>query len=294
MSETNSFLGSARRQRQLKRAIQMTIAVLAIIYALFPIVWLVSASIDPRNSLNQQQLIPPNASFENYRTLLTSELHPFKRWMWNSIKVSTIASVLSVFITAISAYAFSRFRFTGRRSLLMTVFLVQVFPTMLTFVAIFLIVQEIGKIVPWLGLNTHAGLILIYLGGVMGINVWLMKGFFDTVPKDLDESAMMDGASQWQTFYYVILPLVRPIMAVIAILTFIGTYGDFLLPQIILQDKEQYTLAVGLIIFARQQFSQNWGTFAAGSLMGAVPIVIIYLFVQDYIVSGLTQGSVKG
>ncbi|MBK8432025.1 MAG: sugar ABC transporter permease [Chloroflexi bacterium] len=289
-----SLISSKRNQHLVWRVVQYTVAVLVIAYCVFPIVWIFSASIDPRNSLQTAQLIPPNASFRNYEFLLTNTTQPYLRWMLNSIKVSSIASVLSVFITALSAYAFSRFRFAGRRTLLLVTFLLQVFPSSLMIVAMFLLLKDFGDVVPALGLNSHAGLILVYLGGVLGINVWLMKGILDTVPRALDESAKIDGATDWQIFWLVILPLIRPIMIIIAILTFVGTWADFLLPQILLQDTQQFTLAVGLIIFARQQFAQNWGVFSAGALMGAVPTIIIYLLVQDYIVSGLTSGAVKG
>lgn len=289
-----SLIASKRNQHLIWRVVQYTVAVLVIAYCVFPIVWIFSASIDPRNSLQTATLIPPNASFRNYEYLLTNTTQPYLRWMWNSIKVSSIASVLSVFITALSAYAFSRFRFAGRRTLLLVTFLLQVFPSSLMIVAMFLLLKDFGDVIPALGLNSHAGLILVYLGGVLGINVWLMKGILDTVPRALDESAKIDGATDWQIFWLVILPLIRPIMIIIAILTFVGTWADFLLPQILLQDTQQFTLAVGLIIFARQQFAQNWGVFSAGALMGAVPTIIIYLLVQDYIVSGLTSGAVKG
>jgi ABC-type maltose transport system permease subunit len=294
MSNSVFISPSYRRQKQIRRALQVLLTLVALFFAFFPIVWIFSASLDPRNSLSTQNLIPPNASFANYINLLNDPLTPFMLWLWNSLKVATITSILAVFITALSAYAFSRFRFRGRRKLLLGVFLVQVFPTVLAFVAIFLIVQAIGFNIPWLGLNSHAGLILVYLGGVMAINIWLMKGFFDTVPRDLDESAMMDGASQWQAYWHIILPLVRPVLAVVGILTFIGVYNDFLLAQILLQDKDQFTLAVGLVTFARQQFGNKWGLFAAGALMGSVPIIVIYLFLQDFIVGGLTTGAVKG
>jgi arabinogalactan oligomer / maltooligosaccharide transport system permease protein len=153
---------------------------------------------------------------------------------------------------------------------------------------------QLGTYVPGMGLNTHGGLILIYLGGAMGINVWLMKGFFDSIPREIDESAMVDGASHWQAFWYLIFPLVRPILIVVGILTFIGTYGDFLLARIMLKSSDKFTVMVGLYNFTQQQFAQNWGPFAAGAIMAALPIVIIYLVLQDHIVSGLTQGSVKG
>jgi len=157
-----------------------------------------------------------------------------------------------------------------------------------------LLLQEIGHYIPSFGLNQHGGLILVYLGGAMGINTWLMKGFFDSIPRELDESAMIDGASHWRTFWKIIVPLVRPILAVVGILTFIGTYGDYLFALLLIKDKDLYTLAVGLSIFIGDQYSQKWGVFAAGALLGAIPIVVMYLLLQDFIVGGLTQGAVKG
>lgn len=285
---------SRTRQRKLKRLLCLVIGILAIVYALFPAVWIFSASLDPLNSLATQRLIPRTPSLKNYADLLSDPMNPFPHWIWNSSKVSTITSVLSVFLTSLGAYAFSRFRFRGRQSLLATLLLVQVFPNMLAMVALFLIVQQVGKYIPAMGLDSHGGLILVYLGGVLGGSVWLVKGFFDSIPRDLDESAMIDGASRWQVFWHVILPLVRPMLVVIGILTFIGTYGDFLLARVLIKSKEQYTLAVGLSMFIGGRYTVKWGLFAAGALMGAIPIVVIFLLVQNWIVSGLTRGAVKG
>jgi len=267
---------------------------LALFYALFPIIWIVSASLDPRNSLVNLGLIPQGATLSHYETLLSSDIHPFTRWLWNSIKVSTITMVLSVLVSTFAAYAFSRFRFRGRDATLLTVFLIQVFPNSLTIVATFLLIQEIGNYIPSLGLNSHGGLILVYLGGALGINTWLMKGFFDSVPRDLDESAMIDGASNWLIFWRILFPLVRPILAVVGILTFISTYNDYIIALTLLKNTQQQTLAVGLNLFLGEQFSQQWGVFAAGALIGAIPIVVLYLVMQDYIVGGLTAGAVKG
>ncbi|MBE3119929.1 MAG: ABC transporter permease subunit, partial [Candidatus Atribacteria bacterium] len=174
------------------------------------------------------------------------------------------------------------------------ILLINVFPGLLALVATFLMISQLGDVVPSLGLNTHASLILVYLGGAMGINIWLMKGYLDTVPHDIDESAMVEGATDWQIFSKLILPLLRPILIVIAIINYIGTYGEFVLARVILKSTEQYTLMVGLQIFSGAQFQQRWGVFAAGALMGALPIMIIYLVLQDQIVGGLTQGAVKG
>jgi ABC-type maltose transport system permease subunit len=294
VSLTKQLAAERRRKKQGQLALRLVVIALAMIFALFPILWIISASLNPSNSLSGQGLVPENASFKNYDRLLNNNVHPFLKWMWNSVKLATITSVLSVLVSALSAYSFSRFRFSGRRNMLLIVFLVQVFPNSLTMVATFLLVQEIGNYIPSLGLNAHGGLILVYLGGAMGINTWLMKGFFDSIPRELDESAMIDGASHWRTFWQVIVPLVRPILAVVGILSFIGTYGDYLIALLLIKDKDLYTLAVGLSIFIGDQYSQKWGVFAAGALLGAIPIVIMYLLLQDFIVGGLTQGAVKG
>lgn len=294
LSSVQEFWASTSHQRRILLVLRLVVAVVAIAYALFPAIWIISASLNPTGSLANQKFIPENASLENFGELLNDPLHPFLLWLWNSIKISSIVSVLAVFMIALSAYAFSRFRFRLRESLLLSIFLVQVFPNSLTIVGLFLLLQQIGNYIPSLGLNSHGGLILVYLGWVMGINVWLMKGFFDSVPRDLDESALVDGATHWQCFRYLILPLVRPILAVVGILTFIGTFNDFILARVLLQSTEEFTLMVGLYLFVSDQFAQNWGVFAAGALMAGVPIVILYLLLQDQIVSGLTQGAVKG
>lgn len=285
---------SQKRSRSIKLVASYLIAVLAIIFAIFPILWIFSASLNPSSSMATQEFIPPSASLENYKELLTDPLHPFTLWLWNSIKISGITTFLAVFMIAITAYAFSRFRFRARRPLLLTILLIQVFPNLLAMVALFLMLQQIGAYYPTFGLNSHGGLILVYLGTVMGINIWLMKGFFDSIPRDIDESAAVDGATHWQTFWYLIFPLVRPVMVVVGILVFVGTFNEFVLANVLLRDTQQFTLMVGLYIFVTQNFAQSWGIFAAGALIGALPIIAIYIIFQDQIVGGLTRGAVKG
>ncbi len=200
---------------------------------------MISASINPTGNLATQTLIPKNAGFDNYRTLLTSKEFPFWTWFWNSIKISSITSILSLAITTIAAYAFSRFRFRGRVTMLKGILLINVFPGLLALVATFLMISQLGDVIPSLGLNTHASLILVYLGGAMGINIWLMKGYLDTVPHDIDESAMVEGATDWQIFTKLILPLLRPILIVIAIINYIGTYGEFVLARVLLKSNDR-------------------------------------------------------
>jgi ABC-type maltose transport system permease subunit len=281
-------------QRRFSVGIRLFIALILVIFSIFPILWMLSASLNPTGTLATQKLIPDNIGLGNYRTLLTSGQFPFWTWFGNSLKVSVITSLLSLAITTIAAYAFSRFRFRGRQTMLKGILLIQVFPSLLALVATFLMISQIGDVIPSLDLDTHASLILVYLGGAMGINIWLMKGYLDTVPREIDESAMVEGASDWQIFTRLILPLIRPILVVIAIINYIGSYGEFVLARVLLRSSEMYTLMVGLQVFAGAQFTQRWGVFAAGALLGALPIMIIYLLLQDQIVGGLTQGAVKG
>ena len=287
-------MGSISRERRWALAWRIALAILVLIFALFPVLWIISASIDPSNSLAIQRLLPARPTFDNSVRLWESQTFPFRLWMWNSLRLATLTTVLGVLFTAMAAYAFSRFRFRGRRSLLQTVLLIQVFPNFLNMVALFLILRQLGEYVPWLALNTHGGLLMLYLGGVLGVNTWLMKGYFDSIPRDLDEAATVDGASHWQTFWLVMIPLVRPILVVVGLLIFIGTYSEFVLSRIMLTSVDQYTLAVGLSLFIRDQYANRWGIFAAGSLIGAIPIVLLFLVFQRYLVGGLTAGSVKG
>jgi ABC-type maltose transport system permease subunit len=278
----------------MRRVGQILVTIFALTFALFPILWIISAAFNPTSSMANQTFIPPNASTANFDSLLRDPLHPFFLWMWNSVKVATITSTLAVFVTALTAYAFSRFRFRGRRSLLLSILLIQVFPNLLTMVALFLFLRQIGEYFPPLGLNSHGGLIMVYLGAQMGINIWLMKGYFDTIPRDIDESAAVDGATHWQTFWMLIFPLVRPVLAVVGVLAFVGTFNEFVLSNVLLRSTEQFTLMVGLYLFVTENFAQQWGVFAAGAILGAVPTLVLYMILQDYIVSGLTTGAVKG
>lgn len=270
------------------------IALVAVAFAIIPVLWVFSAAFSANPTISSGSLIPTEFTFANFQRLLENPDQPYVRWYVNTMLLALITAVLTVMIAAGAAYAFSRFRFKGRKVGLIFLLLVQMFPQFLTLVAIYLIMSQITDVFPAIGLNSLLGLMVVYLGGSMGINAWLIKGFFDTIPVEIDESAKVDGATHGQIFWGVILPLAAPVLAIVGLLSFIFTLNEFIIASALLQSPERLTLAVGLQQFIDQKYAENWGPFAAGALLAAVPVVILFIFLQKFIVSGLTAGSVKG
>lgn len=219
--------------------------------------------------------------------------HYLWRWIFNSVIVAGIVAIVTTLVNALAAYPFSRMRFKGRKYGIMSLLLIQMFPAIMYMIALYGFLSFIGRYIPWLGLNTLGGLIFVYLGNI-AFNMYLIKGFYDTIPSSLEEAAMIDGATRWQTFWRIVLPLASPILAVVVILTFMGTFNEFVLAKIILQDVEKYTYAVGLWTFSSGPYETEWGLFSAAALVGMLPMVILFLSMQKYLVGGLTKGSVKG
>jgi arabinogalactan oligomer/maltooligosaccharide transport system permease protein len=266
----------------------------------YPILWAVTIAFSGKQSLaiadvpNEATLVdrlraitpwPTELSFANFHDLFTQQ--PFARWLLNSVWVSALTTFLGVFLACTAAYAFSRFRFPGRRAGLMAFLVSQMFPGTLTLVPLFIILG-------WLGLtSTYTGLVLIYSTTAIPFCVWMLKGYFDTIPKELEESALIDGASQLTIFVRIILPLAKPAVAVTALFSFMTAWNEFILAATLMNREELYTVPVGLRFFVGG-FSQQWGYFAAGSIVAAIPIVILFLYLQKYLISGLTAGAVKG
>ena len=271
-----------------------TVIISVCLFSLFPLYLVVISSFNSSGSLRLDSFIPREISFANYKMLFTDPTIPYLTWVKNSLIIAGATAVLSVTIGSASAFAFSRLNFKGRKSGIQLLLLVQMFPAILAISAVYVIMERVYTFAPSLGLGTQAGLLLIYLGGAMGVNIWLLKGFVDSIPKELDEAAKIDGASAVQTYWLIFMPLAAPVLAVVALLSFIGTFNEFILARLFLVDMESRTVAVGLQQFIGGQFSENWGPFAAGSIIASVPIVIIFLSLQKYIVNGLTAGSVKG
>lgn len=283
---------SARRRRWLLDVgWKYLLAVVVVFYAIFPLVYVLSASLNPNGTLAASNALFSVIDLSNYAALGGTSF-----WIWagNTLLIGGIASVGAVLMGAAAAYAFSRFRFSGRRAGLTGLLIIQMFPQALAFVAIFLMLLGLGEVVPALGLNSKIALICVYLGGALGVNTFLMYGFFNTVPIEIDESAKIDGASHAQIFWRLIFPLVTPILAVVALLAFIAAFGDYIIAKIVLVSEENWTLAVGMYQWVSNQLASNWGLFAAGAVIAAIPVLVLFLSLQRYIVGGLTAGSVKG
>jgi len=217
---------------------------------------------------------------------------PVLQWILNSMKVALVSAVIALLLSVTSAYAFARMRFRGRDALLNSLLLLQMFPSVLALVAIYALFDRIGEVVPWLGLNSHWSLALAYSGGVAQ-NIWLIKGYFESVPMELEEAATVDGATPLQAFLRVLLPLSLPILVVVFVLAFLGAMIEYPIASVLMHDEGRLTLAVGSRLFL---FNQRylWGDFAATALLAGIPLTALFLITQKWLVSGLASGSVKG
>ncbi|HEY6962536.1 MAG TPA: sugar ABC transporter permease [Gaiellaceae bacterium] len=293
-----------RRKLKLKETWwRHVVAIVAIAIALFPVVYIVSSAFNAQNNLQSAQVIPTHVTLSHFGALFHNDVIantgakqdvPYLKWLLNSIIIALSSAIASTILGALAAYAFSRFRFKGRRTGMLSLLLIQMFPQFVAVAAIYLIVLNLGGVFPAIGLNKLAALVLVYLGGAMGVQAWLMKGFFDTIPSELDESARVDGATAAQIFWGVVLPLAAPVLAVVALISFVFTLNEYVLASTILQTTNHFTLPVGMYQLVSNQYDKTWGPFTAGALMAAIPPAILFLFLQRWIVSGLTGGAVKG
>ena len=269
---------------------------------LFPLLAVISISLRPGNFATGS-LIPTQISFEHWQLALgipytgpdgkvVEPPFPVLLWLWNSIKVATIAAFLIVVISTTAAYAFARLKFAHKGLILNSMLLLQMFPVAVALVAIYAIFDGIGTRLPWLGIETHAGLVVAYLGGV-AMHIWTIKGYFETIPAEIEENAKVDGASHWQAFRFVLLPMAVPILMVVFVLAFIGTIIEYPVASILLREEPHLTLAVGSKFYLYDQ-KYLWGDFAAAAVLSGLPITLVFLLAQRWIVSGLTAGGVKG
>ena len=269
-------------------------AVLAAIFSLYPVIWVISAAFATSSTLGRARLIPRSVTLENFSEVFNNDVSPVDRWLWNSFYIGLIAASLNVLIAAFAAFAFSRMHFTGRRALLTSLLVMQIFPQFLGFIAFFVLSQDFGQVWSAIGFNTHAFLILVYIGGAAGFNAFLLKGFLDSIPKSLDEAARIDGAGPLTIFFRIIMPLARPMLAVIFMISFITIFSEIVLASFLLSGADQLTLPVGLRVFLANNYDANWGVLSATALIGAAPIVTVFIIAQKHIIGGLTAGGVKG
>ncbi len=274
------------------KIIRLTLSyiVIAIMFAIviYPILWIIGSSFNPGNSLSGSTMFPKNPTLDHYKELFDMKNSDYLIWYFNSLKISIMTMILTVITVSFTAYAFSRYRFVGRKNGLMTFLILQMIPNFAALIAIYVLAVRTGL------LDTHIGLILLYVGGQIPMNTWLMKGYLDTIPRELDESAKMDGAGHLRIFFQIVLPLAKPIIAVVALFAFVAPFGDFILAKILISSSDQYTIAVGLYELVGKKFGAEFTKFAAGSVLIAIPIATLFLFFQKYFVSGLTAGGTKG
>ncbi len=251
---------------------------------LLPAIWVVTDSLSPGSSAFSADLIPSSVTLQHYQDVIGNG---FFIWLKNSVIVSGTVGLVSLTINTLAAYAYSRLRFVGRRYGLLALFVIQVFPATMNVPIFYTLLSNLGLI------DALPGLILVFLGS-SAFEIWLLKNYIDAVPRELDESGRIDGASALQIFYRIMLPLIRPMLITVFIWNFAGAYADVLFSSLVLQSPDNYTVMVGLFHLVDQQYATNWATFAAGAAMAATPILVIYLALQRQLIAGLAAGSVKG
>lgn len=260
--------------------------ILLLFTTMYPIIWVVGTSLNPGNALLVSSMFPKHPSLVHYAELIRNT--DFVLWFVNTLKIAAINAILSTLLVAVTAYAFSRFRFKGRQQALMALLVLQMFPGFLSIMAIFVLLLQTKL------LDTHLGLILIYAGGSISMGTWVMKGHFDTIPKSLEEAAFIDGASTKDSFFRIILPLSLPSITFVALNSFITPFMDFILPQIVLRSPEKMTLAQGLYSMVANETNSSFTLFAAGAVFVALPITVLYMYFQKYLIHGMTAGAEKG
>lgn len=265
----------------------LLLSVVAII--VYPLLWTIGASFNPGNSLVSTSLIPKNPTFDHYRELFAGKENlQYVNWYMNSLKISVFTMLGTLVSVSFTAYAFSRFRFKGRQRALTLFLLLQMIPQFSALIALFVLAQMLGM------MNSHWLLIMLYIGGQIPMNTYLMKGYMDSIPIDLDESAKLDGASNTRIFLQILMPLCRPMLAVVAMNGFTGPLGDFVLSSTILRTQDAYTLPIGLYNLVNDVMGASYTTFAAGAILISIPVAVIFVMLQKHFVAGLTTGGTKG
>ncbi len=290
------------RSRRWQVALAHACLIVAVLVVVFPFLMIVSISLREGN-FARGQFIPRSLSLEHWKLALGMSYvdadgqmvfppFPVLRWIWNSFKVSFGAAALCLLLSITSAYAVARMRFRGRGTFLKALLLLQTYNAVLTLVAIYTLFDGVGELVPWLGLNSHWSLTLVYAGVNVPLQIWLIKGYYDSVPRELEEAAQVDGATRFQAFVQILLPMAAPILVVSFVLTFLNAMIDYPIASVMMHDEDKYTLAIGSQQFLMEQRFW-WGDFAASAILAGLPLTLLFLVTQKWLVSGLTAGGVK-
>jgi len=277
------------RPRRSSAGLHLTL-IIATGIAIFPVLWVLLSSFKPNEVIKTQtnlQVVPDPWTLENYRTIISQNDHEFLHWLANSVVVALLTTVVGVLLSATAAYAFSRYRFPGYRAALMSFLVAQMFPGVILLVPIYKIVVDLGL------LDSKAALVLAYSTIAVPFCVWMLKGYFDTIPISLEEAGRIDGLTPFGTFWRIVMPLSLPGIAVTAFYMFITAWNEVLFANVFLTETENYTLPIGLRTYVFQ-FEQQYGWLTAGAVLVTIPAVIMFLLAQRYLVSGLTRGGVKG
>ena len=283
-ARTSVRAASIKRQRLIELSIIRVVLVIICLASLFPTIYVVLYSLKASPSLYSPTLIPTDLTLHNYVDILDGS---FPRWVGNSLIYGLSAGVLQVFFATLAGYAFSRMRFHGRRYGILILLIIQMLPVNMAIAAYFRFAVELNLY------DTRTALILLFGLGGSALAVWLMKNFMDSIPKDLDEAAYIDGANHWKAFWTVVFPLVQPMLVAQFIFAFIGVYNEYIITTILLADPDKYPLGVGVRTFSTQ-FNTNWTLFCAAAVLGSIPILFIFFLAQRFLVEGLTRGAVKG
>lgn len=272
--------------KRLNLSIVLVVLIAVSLFTIYPLVYVVSAAFAKGQSISTLDIVPFNNTFTLEHFSYLFKQTNYLKWFKNTFIVALSTSVLTVMITSISAYVLSRFKFALKKPMMITMLILQIFPSMLGMIAVYVLLLRIN------GLDTLWGLVLVYLAGNIPYNTWLVKSYMDTIPRSLDEAAKLDGATPFQTFVRVILPITTPILSFLAIITFTAPWMDFIFPKLILRSSEKMTLALGLFGFVTDK-KNEFASFAAGALLVAVPFVIFFLFAQKRMISSLSAGAIK-
>lgn len=286
-SGKQKYMSNKKRNKIQLSLIYLVIGIMFVII-FYPLFWAVAISMNTTTSLYGASLSPENWQLDNYVWLFTHPRSNYLLWYRNTLFVSTVVTIITTTLVSFTGYVFSRYKFKGRNYGLYAFLLLQMFPVLMAMVALYILLNTVGL------LDNLWGLILIYVGGGIPMNSFLVKGYFDTISRSLDESAKMDGAGHFRIFFQILLPLAKPILSVVALFNFMAPFMDFILPRIVLRSPENFTLALGLFNFVNAQFSNNFSRFAAGAVLVAIPIATVYLVLQKYLISGLAAGATKG